>query len=141
MRARANGPTNLITKVNVTPIIDVALVLVIILLVTAPLLSVSNLPVDLPEARTRDSEDERNVSVTRTAAGDLAVDDRLVAPGGLIDALRARLSRPGEENTLVVLRADTSLPYSELKTLLDEAKAAGARRVAVATRQKTEPRP
>ncbi len=141
MRARGHAPTDLITKVNVTPIIDVALVLVIILLVTAPLLSVSNLPVDLPQARTRDSEDERNVSITRTAAGELAVDDRLVAPGGLMDALRARLSRPGEENTLVVLRADTSLPYSELRTLLDEARAAGARRVAVATRQKTEPRP
>ncbi len=141
MRARGHAPTDLITKVNVTPIIDVALVLVIILLVTAPLMSVSNLPVDLPQARTRDSEDERNVSITRTAAGELAVDDRLVAPGGLMDALRARLSRPGEENTLVVLRADTSLPYSELRTLLDEARAAGARRVAVATRQKTEPRP
>ena len=43
----------MITKINVTPIIDVALVLVIILLVTAPLLSVADLPVDLPQARSR----------------------------------------------------------------------------------------
>jgi biopolymer transport protein ExbD len=44
----------LITKVNVTPIIDVALVLVIILLVTAPMLSVADLPVNLPQAQTRE---------------------------------------------------------------------------------------
>ena len=49
-----------ITKVNVVPIIDVSLVLVIILLVTAPLMSVADLPVDLPQARSRDSEDERS---------------------------------------------------------------------------------
>ena len=49
---RRKTTTDLITKVNVTPIIDVALVLVIILLVTAPMMSVSDLPVRLPEART-----------------------------------------------------------------------------------------
>ena len=42
------GSAPIITRVNVTPIIDVALVLVIILLVTAPMLSVADLPVDLP---------------------------------------------------------------------------------------------
>ena len=62
----------IITKVNVTPIIDVALVLVIILLVTAPLLSVADLPVDLPQARTREAEDQRNISVTLGSDGSLA---------------------------------------------------------------------
>ncbi|HZE19266.1 MAG TPA: biopolymer transporter ExbD, partial [Candidatus Angelobacter sp.] len=75
MRSRQIAPHYVITKVNVTPIIDVALVLVIILLVTAPLLSVADLPVDLPQARTREAEDERNVSITLSSTGRLAVDD------------------------------------------------------------------
>src|SRR5262245_62210609 len=54
----------MITKPNMTPLIDVALVLVIILLVTAPMLSVADLPVQLPQAVTREAEDERNVSIT-----------------------------------------------------------------------------
>jgi biopolymer transport protein ExbD len=138
MRSRVMQSSDLITKVNVVPIIDVALVLVIILLVTAPLMSVSDLPVNLPQAHTRDAEDERNVSVTRTTGGELAVDEHRVAPGALAAALRQRLARPGDQNVLVVLRADRDLPYSELRRLLADTRAAGAKRIAVATRQQTE---
>jgi biopolymer transport protein TolR len=137
MRSRAGGSPDLITRINVTPIIDVALVLVIILLVTAPLMSVADLPVDLPQAHSRDAEDERNVSITRTAAGELAVDELRVPPEVFEAALRARLARPGNENVLVVLRADSSLPYAEVRSLLAQARAAGAKRLAVATRQQT----
>ena len=141
MRRRVAGATDLITRINVTPIIDVALVLVIILLVTAPLMSVADLPVDLPQAHTRDAEDERNVSITRTAGGELAVDEQRVEPALFVTALRARLAQTGNENVLVVLRADSSLPYANVRELLSQARAAGARRIAVATRQQTKDRP
>jgi biopolymer transport protein ExbD len=127
----------LITKVNVTPIIDVALVLVIILLVTAPLLSVADLPVNLPQAQTRESEDERNLSITLSSKGELALDDDLVTKATLGAALRARLSQKDNENVLVVVRADSDAPYSSVKELLETARAAGATRLAIATRQKT----
>src|SRR3990172_10431459 len=74
----------MITKINVVPIIDVSLVLVIILLVTAPLLSVADLPVDLPQARTREAEDERNVSITLGTTGRIAVDDVIIAEDALM---------------------------------------------------------
>jgi biopolymer transport protein ExbD len=128
----------IITKVNVTPIIDVALVLVIILLVTAPLLSVADLPVDLPQARTRDSEDERNISVTLGSDGSLAVDEERVAPGSLSGVLHAHLAEPGNSDVLVVVRADSGAPYSDIRGLLEQTRAAGAKRIAIATRQKTE---
>src|SRR2546427_5150740 len=97
----------MITKINVTPIIDVALVLVIILLVTAPLLSVADLPVDLPQARTREAEDERNVSITLSSTGRLAVDDQVVSPEALGALLRGKLSKRDNEDVLVVVRADS----------------------------------
>ncbi|HYJ33515.1 MAG TPA: biopolymer transporter ExbD [Candidatus Binatia bacterium] len=128
----------LITKVNVTPIIDVALVLVIILLVTAPMLAVSDLPVNLPQAQTRESEDERNLSITLSSSGELALDETRVTKETLVAAIRDRLQQKGNDNVLVVVRADEDAPYSVVKELLADAREAGAARIALATRQKTE---
>ena len=137
MRHRVIGEMDMITKINVTPIIDVALVLVIILLVTAPLLSVADLPVDLPQARTREAEDERNVSITLSSTGRLAVDETVVSPEGLGTFLRGKLLERDNKDVLVVVRADSGAPYEAVRRLLSEAKAAGATRIAIATRQKT----
>ena len=141
MRSRQVAPHYVITKVNVTPIIDVALVLVIILLVTAPMLSVADLPVDLPQARTREAEDERNVSITLSSTGRLAVDDKIVTSEELDRYLRSKLSEKQNENVLVVVRADSGAPYSAVRRLLNQAKADGATRLAIATRQKLEAAP
>jgi len=136
VKRRVVSSPELITKVNVTPIIDVALVLVIILLVTAPMMTVSDLPVRLPEAHTREAEDERNVSVTIGTDGALAVDDRDVNEATLAAAMSERLAQPGNEGVLVVVRADTSIPYARVRHTLDVIKRSGAKRIAIATRQK-----
>ncbi len=135
MRRRASRDNHLITKVNVVPIIDVSLVLVTILLVTAPMLSIADLPVDLPKAHTREAEDQRNVSITRAIDGEVAVDRERVPRERLVETLRAALARPGNAGVLVVIRADAGVPYGEIRSLLGDARAAGARRLAVATRQ------
>jgi biopolymer transport protein TolR len=133
--------TEPITKINVTPIIDVALVLVIILLVTAPMMLVAELPVNLPLAHTRDAEDERNLSVTIAADGTLAVDHERIDRAALTGAIAYRLAQTGNQNLLVVVRADTNTPYANLRDVLDRTRAAGATRVAIATRQQTKERP
>lgn len=137
-RMRVPGYQIPITKVNVVPIIDVSLVLVIILLVTAPLMSVADLPVDLPQARSRDSEDERNISITLSSTGALAVDDEVVTADGLPAVLQAHLTKAGNNDVLVVVRADSGAPYTAVQKLLEEARGAGATHLAIATRQKTE---
>jgi biopolymer transport protein ExbD len=140
MRRRVSQ-SELITKVNVTPIIDVALVLVIILLVTAPMMSAADLPVNLPQAHTREAEDERNVSITLGTHGEVAVDERKVERSALRAALAERLARPGDAGMLVVVRADSGTPFQEVRRTLDDARAAGAKRLAIATRQRLEDRP
>ena len=140
MRRRLAPRPELITRVNVTPIIDVALVLVIILLVTAPMLSVADLPVDLPAAHTREAEDERNVSVTLSAEGHVAVDEEVVERSRLRTEIAERLRQPGNEAVLVVVRADSGAPYAAVREVLADARAAGAKRLAIATRQKVEVR-
>ena len=131
----------LITKINVTPIIDVALVLVIILLVTAPMMSVADLPVDLPSARTREAEDERNVSITVATDGSMAVDNELANWETFGPLLARRLAEPGNKDVLVIVRADTNTPYADVRKVLDRARVAGATRLAIATRQQTENKP
>jgi biopolymer transport protein ExbD len=132
-------PSTLITKVNVVPIIDVSLVLVIILLVTAPMMTMSDLPVNLPAARSRQVEDERNLSITLSAAGELAIDRDEIANSDLERALRERLTLPENAGVLVVVRADSGAPYTRVGEILERARAAGATRLAIATRQDTSP--
>ena len=127
-----------ITKVNVVPIIDVSLVLVIILLVTAPLMTVADLPVDLPQAHTREAEDERNVSITLSSTGALAVDEEVVTREMLRSVLQSHLAQSGNQDVLVVVRADSGAPYRDVQGLLEDARSAGATRLAIATRQRTE---
>ena len=88
MRRQTPTPPPIITRVNVTPIIDVALVLVIILLVTAPLISVADLGVHLPQAHTREAEDERNVSITLGTDGNLWLEQ---APFGVVPPSRMQI--------------------------------------------------
>jgi biopolymer transport protein ExbD len=134
-------PTPAIAKINVTPIIDVALVLVIILLITAPMLAVANLDIDLPEARTRALEPELRLNITLGRDGEVAIDEDVVAPEGFGAELRARIEAREGEDVLVVLRADATVPHRAVRELLQEARNAGVQRVAVATRPRSGGRP
>jgi len=126
----------LLTRINVTPIIDVALVLVIILLITAPMLSVAELDVDLPQARSHDLERTGYVSITVAADGQLAIDDQVLeGPSEIAPFLRNRLQLAVGEPMMVVVRADAGLPHAVVRQVLDEARAGGAIRLGVATRQ------
>lgn len=136
MRRTKPSPPGMITSVNVTPIIDVALVLVIILLVTAPMITATDLRIQLPEAHTRTDEEQRNISITLGADGTVRVDQDPVAPKQLVHALRARLAEPGRDRDMVVVCADQGVPYGKVEALLDDARRAGAQHLAIATKQK-----
>lgn len=128
-------PTGTVAKINVTPIIDVALVLLIILMVTAPMIAVSDMEIALPPAETRSLDETNRVTLTVGPNGELAVDDTDVGHGELATLLRARFADKEEDNVLIV-RADESVPYASVQGLITEAKNAGAERIAIATRQR-----
>ena len=117
----------LLTRINVTPIIDVALVLVIILLITVPMLSVADLDVDLPQAHAQNLEVKGHVSVTVGSDGQLAVDDQVVADlAELTGFLHTRLARNGAEPVPIVVRADASLSHAAVRRVMDAVRAGGA---------------
>lgn len=134
MTKRLATTIELEARINVTPIIDVALVLVIILLITAPMLSVTDASLDLPSSRSQAGAQDTRIFLTLARDGGLGVDDEVVSPSGLRAALAAKLEHHADDNPLVVIRADRTAHHGEVRALLDEARAAGAPRIAVATR-------
>ena len=127
-----------LTRINVMPIIDVALVLVVILLITAPIMTVRDLDLDLPAAETRGAEDELRVNITLGESGELALDEDLITLEQLTSALEARLVELDRDDVLVVVRADSHASYKTVSQILKKARAAGANRLAIATRQGQE---
>ena len=118
--------------INVTPLVDVMLVLLIIFMVTAPLL-VTGVPVKLPETRAKAlDQDAKPTVLSIDEAGLLYIDGEEVSdadlPQRLID-LRARLD-PG---TQLFLRADTALDYGRVMAVMGELNRAGLDRVALVT--------
>ena len=123
-----------VARINVTPIIDVALVLVIILLITAPMIAVTNMEISLPAAKTRSVDSDARVNVTLGLNGRLAVDERDVTRPELVSIIANRIAEDGER-LLVVIRADEGVSYDAVQELLKDSRTAGAKRLAIATRQ------
>ena len=124
----------LVARINVTPIIDVALVLVIILLITAPMIAVSDMQIQLPAAKTRSVESDARVNVTLGLDGAIAVDDKDVSRSQMFGMIADRINTDGTR-LLVVVRADEGVTYDAVQDLLKDARDAGAVRLGIATRQ------
>ena len=136
MRQPLIGQKVLVAKINVTPIIDVALVLVIILLITAPMITAVNMEMDLPQAKTRSIEDEVRLSISLGRNGEVAVDDAVIPRSVLLPMVTDRISSAANKNILVIVRADANTPHGAVKDVIQDVRAAGAKRIAVATRQR-----
>ena len=141
MRPFMDEHTPATVKINVTPIIDVAMVLVITLLITAPMIATSNIAINLPETQTRGVEDEVRISVTLGKDGLAAVEDKNVPRAEMVRVLHDRLAQAGSENTLVVVRADAGMNYGDVRQFVQEIRLAGAKRIAFATRLRGKENP
>ena len=123
---RTPGPQPM-SEINVTPLVDVMLVLVVIFILTAPLLA-SSIRLQLPRAEgTQPGATARAVTVALDAAGQLYVDDALVDAAALDQRLREIAARAPD--TELQLRADESVPYGRVVQIMGVAQAAGLQRI------------
>lgn len=125
-------------EINVTPMVDVMLVLLIIFMVAAPLL-VAGVPVDLPDSQADAlNNEDRQVSVSLDSQGLIYIDEDQVPAGEFADRLAA-LSPPGSLNVPpVVLRADRSLDYGRVVAVMGALNAAGFRQISLVTHGSSE---
>ena len=123
---RRQGPAPM-SEINVTPLVDVMLVLVVIFIITAPLLA-SSIRLDLPRTdAATPNEAPAFVTVVLDQSGALFLDDRPLAPGDLAEQL-AQAARRNPE-TEVQLRADRSIPYGRVVEVMGAAQKAGLNRI------------
>ncbi len=116
-------------EINVTPFIDVILVLLIIFMIAAPLATV-DISVDLPAAAAEPQpRPDKLLFLTLKSDLSVALDNKVVARNGLAGALDGVTS--GDKQQRVFVRADKTVPYGELMTLMNELRGAGYLHVAL----------
>jgi biopolymer transport protein TolR len=125
-------------EINVTPFVDVMLVLLIIFMVTAPLL-VAGVPINLPDSRAKALDQaDKPVQISIDPAGKLFLDEAEISRADLPQRLADIATKGGAEGPQVYLRADRQLDYGEVMAVMGEINRAGLNRVALVTTESTE---
>ncbi|HUQ13389.1 MAG TPA: biopolymer transporter ExbD [Novosphingobium sp.] len=120
-------------EINVTPLVDVMLVLLIIFMVTAPLL-VAGVPVELPDSRAKAlAENADKVTLSIDRSGTVFIDEDAVASGELAERLEALRCTGAGEAPVITLRADRGLDYGRVMTVMGELNRAGCNSVSLVT--------
>jgi biopolymer transport protein TolR len=125
-------------EINVTPLVDVMLVLLIIFMVTAPLLS-AGVPVELPDSRAKALEQApQQVDIVLSREGQLFIGDSPVDPGTLAERLAALPRGADGKPSQVTLRADKALDYGRVVGVMGELNRAGFNSIALVTASSVE---
>jgi biopolymer transport protein ExbD len=126
-----DGGEGIVAEINITPLTDIFLVLLIIFMVTTSVISNQGKEVDLPNSAVA-STTPTGVSVTVTADGGVEVDGKSVSKDALPSALKAALDKAREK--IVILRGDKKVLLGQAVNILDLAQQAGAKGIALATK-------
>jgi biopolymer transport protein TolR len=131
-RSRGRSRRQPMAEINVTPLVDVMLVLLIIFMITAPLL-VAGVPVDVPESRAGALDQQaKPVQIALDGKGGIFMDDVPVTDAALPARLAALAAEPAPpEGRRIYLRADKGLDYGRVMRVMGELNQAGLNRVAL----------
>ncbi len=131
-RGRRRGKSAAMSEINVTPFVDVMLVLMIIFMVAAPMLTVG-VPIELPKtaATALPSEQEEPLTITMTADGLLMIQTTEVAEADLIPKLQAVAAERTSDK--IFLRADSAIAYGRVAQVMGALNAGGFRNIGLVT--------
>ena len=131
-RRRGRGRSRPMSEINVTPFVDVMLVLLIIFMVAAPLMTVG-VPVELPKtaANSLPGEEEEPLTVTVTAEGVVMIQTTEVNRDQLVPRLQAIATE--RTSTRVYLRADGAVPYSDVMQVMGALNRGGFSNIGLVT--------
>ncbi len=131
---RASPSDEPIVDINVTPLVDVTLVLLIIFLATSYLIAQQSLKVQLPKAARTTATEARTVAVMVEANGNIRLDDQLVNPDQLLVKLQTlKAERP---NLQVLVGADRETRHGKVIEVMDAARQAGIEGLAFAVERR-----
>ena len=127
-----------LADINVTPLVDVVLVLLIIFMVTAPLMQ-RGIDVDLPRTVTQTSENEERLIVSVDKDAKIFIGDVHIPIEDLKDQLKKKVDRMKNKNA-IFLRADKTLRYEVIMQIMDEMKRSGIPTIGLVTEPVREKR-
>lgn len=126
----------IVAEINVTPLTDIFLVLLIIFMVTSSVIVEEGKNIDLPDASVAEDTEPKGVTVSMNAEGEITVNDVVAAEGTVLRLLEIAIEKA--EDKIVILRGDTSVALGRAVNVLDLAQQAGAKGIAISTEQPTE---
>ena len=120
-------------EINVTPMVDVMLVLLIIFMVSAPLLTVG-VPLDLPQTQAKSLDQDKNpLTLSVNLKGQIFLNDNEIALNDLVPKLKAITDARGGLDERIFVRGDKKVDYGTVMKVMGRLSAAGFRRVALVT--------
>jgi biopolymer transport protein TolR len=130
-RRRARKPV--MAEINVTPMVDVMLVLLIIFMVSAPLLTVG-VPLDLPQTQAKSLDQDKNpLTLSVNLKGQVYLNDTEISLDDLVPKLKAITDSRGGADERIFVRGDKKVDYGTVMKVMGRLSAAGFRRVALVT--------
>ncbi len=120
-------------EINITPLTDIFLVLLIIFMVTTTVADEEGKNIDLPEATQSEDTPPKAVTVTIDAEGQIKVNDKIAEPGMLEQLIGSELALA--EDKIVILKGDKRVLLGQAVNILDIAQQQGAKGIALATQQ------
>lgn len=127
----SNGQTRTsLAEINITPLVDVVLVLLVIFMITAPVLQ-SGIEVAVPKTRTVKEISEQRVVLTIDREQNLFLDDKPVNINELPQRLRQGNTDPSKQ--VIYLRADKRVPFGAFASVMDVVKQAGITNISIVT--------
>lgn len=128
---RAGRDRNVLSEINVTPFVDVMLVLLIIFMVTAPLLQ-QGIDVNLPQAKGKDLPSEERITLVIKKDGVIYMNDKPMS----MSEIKQKLTAISKLNPNVFLKADKDVPYGFVVQVMSDIKEAGIEKLGMITEPK-----
>lgn len=125
------GNDRLISEINITPLTDVMLVLLVIFMVTTPFIMTESFKIKLPKASTSDAEPGKGAVLAINEAGVISLNGRNIPSEELYSELKKAFDSGVDKN--VVIKADGNTRHGIIVKALDTAKLAGATKLSIAT--------
>lgn len=132
LKRMKNEPDETLNEINITPLTDCMMVLLIIFMITGTALSQTGFNLELPISEEKETVNQSEITISVTKDGLYYINDQQILEQNLAE----HLSKMESKNTAVIINGDTSASYLKIITAVDSAKQAGLTNIGLSTQQK-----